>query len=523
MFNFPALQKQLAHPFILFFIVLTLVPILFLPFGIDQCIFIRGSEVLFSGGKLYADYFEQKPPLLFVFYGLARVLFGNQDISYRFFDFLWQLFTVFSLLYCIQRLTQNKVTGIIGAIVYGILYSSMGNSEIMECESFIAPAVIWLIYLTSKQSTDTKLLFIRGGLAGFCFGMKFTFGLIFAAILLWELLEANNNKAKRFINISVGFLLVSACSFWAFFDSEVLHGYLRVLEYTRAYASIPPINIEFFRKALMNTGNFFGDNISLTLSFASAFGLGVSLKKYYNDDDNTTGRFVRICFIIFLFLLLSIIIERKFPPYHFLRLFIPFSALSAIGLSSAFTFIQTNWNSTVKSWKFTATLLCLSGLLMSPLPRFFKNIQAGYRYYSSNQNTWVTFQSLDNPARIIDDTRDISEFIRSSKKKGRTFAITTAASYIYRLLDEHPISKFSMPMYYYATVVPKGAYQEMFEEVKLSHWLVVQNNDVHPTIYGHNKSSWDCVRTDSVMYSYLNTNFNQTAEIGAFYVFERKE
>ena len=63
----------------------------------------------------------------------------------------------------------------------------------------------------------------------------------------------------------------------------------------------------------------------------------------------------------------------------------------------------------------------------------------------------------------------------------------------------------------------------MLQEVFLSKWIVVQTNDIHPALYGHTKSSWECVHQDSVMFNYLNTNFTKVKEIGAFYVFERKE
>lgn len=521
---FSSLHRNFAHPLILLFLTLILVPALFLPFGIDQCTFIRGSELLFSGGKLYADYFDQKPPLLFVLYGLGGVLFGKSDIGYRFFDFLWQLFTVFSLLYCAQRLTHNKRIGILAASAYAILYCSMGHSEIMECESFIAPALVWLIYLTCKENSGSiTILLLRGALVGFCFGLKFTFGLILPVIFLWELLENRKGLTGRIVFITIGFLISATGSLWIFFDAEVFNGYLRVLEYTRAYSSQPPFNLEFIRTALQQIGHFFGDNISLTITVTSALGVEVSLRTYSTDDKIQSGRFARISIFLFFALMLSLVIERKFVPYHYLRLYIPISILASIGLAHFIGFVQKNWISFQPNWKFILTVFCFFALLMSPLPRCMKNTRAGLLYFSSNGNEWVTFQSKNDPARVVEDTKNISTYIRSSPKKGRTFAIATAASYLYRQMDERPFSKFSMPMYYYATVIPKGAYQEMFEEVKQAHWLILQTNDVHPTLYGHTKSSWECVRQDSVMFDYLIANFTKVKEIGAFYIFERND
>ena len=524
MLFFSSLHRNLAHPVVLLVLALILVPTLFLPLGIDQSIFARGGEVLFGNGKLYADYFEQKPPLLFLFYGVGKILFGNSDISYRTFDFIWQLFTVFSLLFCVKRITKDQASGVIAAGIYAILYCSMGSSETMECESFIAPALVWLLYLSSIDSLKiTKSLLLRGALAGFCFGMKFTFGITLIAILFWEIIETKEKLIRNLLLLSIGFTVAAIFSMWAFFDPFVLNGYFRVLEYTIAYSGNPPINSEFFRTALVTLGHFFGDNISLTVTIAAALGVGISIKDDNKDLTNETGRLIRISVYVLFALLLSIIIERKFNPYHFLRIYIPLSILASIGIAGILRFLYKRWNSLSFSWRLIVVVIGFFALLMSPIPRCFKNLRIAYLYCTSKESYWLSFQKPDDPALVMVDARNIASFIKSNPQKGKTFVIATAASYIYRQLDEHPLSKFSMPMYYYATTTPKGAYQEMLQEVFLSKWIVVQTNDIHPALYGHTKSSWECVHQDSVMFNYLNTNFTKVKEIGAFYVFERKE
>lgn len=518
------LRNNFAHPIILCVLALILVPVLFLPLGIDQSIFARGSEVLFNGGKLYVDYFEQKPPLLFVFYGIGGQLFGHSDISYRFFDFLWQLFTVLSLLYCVQRLTGNKIEGLITSILYAILYSSMGNSETMECESFIAPALVWLLYFTASETSNTPAkVFLRGILAGFIFGLKFTFGVVFATLLLWELMESKERLLQRFLILTLGFTIAAVCSLWAFFDTEVLYGYMRVFEYTRVYAGTPALNVEFIRHSLILFGHFFGDNISLTITVTAVFGLVISLKNYSSELNNQTEKLIRISIMILIAFFLSIVIERKFNPYHFLRIFIPLSILTSFGMSEVITFLRRQWHLTLFSWKVVIMVLICSGLFMSPIPRYIKNIRPIYSYFISKDSYWAIYQSSDDPVRVMVDIQNIATYIRTGHNRGRTFAFSIAASQLYRQLDEHPISKFSMPMYYYSTFSPKGAYQEMLDEVKQAHWLVMQHNDVFQALYGHTKSSWECVRTDSTMFAYLNENFTKVKEIGAFYVFERNE
>jgi len=501
-----------------------LIPTIFLPLGIDQSTFVRGGEVLFGGTKLYAQYIEQKPPLIFLLYGSAGSLFGNSDIGYRFFDFLWQLFAVVSLLYCLKRLTQSQTIGFIAAVTYSVLYLSMGHSESMECESFIAPLIIWYLYFSCSTNSNTKKnLLIRGVLLGFCFGFKFTFGILLPAVIFWEILYDKAELLKRIVLIFTGFLFAFLCSLWVLFDSEVFYGYLRVLEYTRVYASNPPINLEFARRALMEIGRFFGDNISLSVTVLASIGVFFTVKNNSSDNKNQVGRLASMSIIILIALLVSIVIERKFNPYHFLRLFIPLSVLVSLGFPQLILIVKKSWNETILLWKVLLIFVGCIGFLMSPIPRCIKNIRSSVLYFTSQDSYWATYQKDGDPALIMVDSRNITSLIRSSQKKGKTFVISTSAGYIYRLLDEHPISKFSMPVYYYATITPKGAYEEMIEEVKQSNWLVIQKNDVHPLLYGHNLSCWQRVQNDSVMVNYLNTNFKQKAEIGAFYVFERNE
>lgn len=517
-----SLHRNLAHPIVLLFLALILVPTIFLPLGIDQSIFARGGEVLFGKGKLYIDYFELKPPLLFLFYGISGIIFGKSDIGYRFFDFIWQLFTIYSLLYIVRRVTKNKNTGIVAAAVYAVLYTSMGHSETMECESFIAPAIVWLIYLISSNIYHSnRTAFVRGALAGFIFGLKFTFGLTFATLLLWEIIEEKNDRLKRLLFVSIGFTVAAGSSLWVLFDFEVLHRYMELLEYNRAYAGSPILGLETVRTILMQLGQFFGDNISLSITIAAALGVGISIKHFYSDLNNRTGKLIRSSVLIFFALLLSIIIERKFNPYHFLRIYVPLSILASLGFSAVFGFLRKNWNSFPVSWRTIIVILGCFALFMSPIPRCIKNTRIMYLYYTSSEFYRAAFQKPDDPALIMVDAHNIATYIRSSSKNGKTFAIATAASYLYRQLNEHPISKLSMPMFYYATITPKGAYKEMIEEVKDSHWLVIQKNDIHPVLFGHSKPSWECVRQDSTMSEILSKSFVLRKEIGAFYVYER--
>jgi len=161
--------------------------------------------------------------------------------------------------------------------------------------------------------------------------------------------------------------------------------------------------------------------------------------------------------------------------------------------------------------------------MFSPLPRLMKNIKISALYITSKNAFEAEFQKSDNTGFAALDVKSIVGTIKNSGKKGRTFVLSSDASYLYRELDERPFPRYTTAVYYYAIITPRGAHEDLLQNLKDSHWIVIQSNDNRPGFYGHDKSSWESVKSDSAAFHYISNNFNQIAVSGALILFERNK
>ena len=66
---------------------------LWLPFGVDQAIFVYGGRAVLEGDELYRDFWDIKPPGIFLFYAFAGSLAGFDESAVHSLELIWQLAT----------------------------------------------------------------------------------------------------------------------------------------------------------------------------------------------------------------------------------------------------------------------------------------------------------------------------------------------------------------------------------------------------------------------------------------------
>lgn len=169
-----------------------------------NCFFTMGKG-LFQGKILYVDLFDQKGPLLFLYYGIASL------ISYR--DFLGVFFIeVFSFTaflyyaYQLMRLYLKKDTAffclpVISFFILTLPAFTHGGSA----EEFCLPFLMYGLYSfvrflkSGKMIPDRKMIFLNGVFAGMVAMIKFSmlgfwFGLMFT-LFLYMLFQKKWKKA----------------------------------------------------------------------------------------------------------------------------------------------------------------------------------------------------------------------------------------------------------------------------------------------------------------------------------------
>ncbi|MFN3780947.1 MAG: hypothetical protein ACK4SO_02085, partial [Candidatus Kapaibacteriota bacterium] len=87
---------------------LLLLPLFFLPIGFDYSIFYTGGKIIANGGKLYIDFIDIKPPLVFYIFALMNIIFKNNFFFYQLINVLLVLITAIGIFESTFLAFKNK-------------------------------------------------------------------------------------------------------------------------------------------------------------------------------------------------------------------------------------------------------------------------------------------------------------------------------------------------------------------------------------------------------------------------------
>lgn len=505
---------------------------LFTPLALDQAAFANGGDLIRSGGKIYKDYYDQKPPVIYYAYSVFGWIAGNNDIGYHAIDAFWQMAVCLSLMYCLRKITGNIMMGAFVAIAYTMLYVSAGYLVNLQCEALVAPALVWLLFLSSSEAADkTTSPYLRGALAGLCFGVKYPMGILLLFLFLQSITSLPFVRALvRIIKEALGFLVVATLLLLPFLDSEIRTGYFRILPYNLFYASLPPIDLNFVKLIVKGLGSYAGDSISILFIGCIALAcflpliIDRSIEKIIDmPSKHAISRLIRSCMVMTVFLLISIIAERKLIPYHFVRIMPSVAVLIGIGAYFSYRLLRAALPGA--SLLSRCSLIIAGALLLalSPLARLAYTVRTAWIAIFSDKHTYYqAFRGSDMNGLPWNDISSICDRIGGDRYNS-LFVMGHTASLFYRHLQTRPVPRFAFPPYYFAVITIPGMKEEVIEDLKKVEWLVVQTDDGYIGQLGHTKSSWESLNSDAVLSAFVFSRFVVVETRGVFKVLKNKE
>lgn len=187
-------------------------PALYYPFGRDQALYDYVGRGLLHGLLPYADTFDHKPPLLYVFYAIGALLPLPPMMGVR----VVELFALLALGPLIARLVEREPGQVPGGAVslamVAVHYSNFdwwhtAQSEVWEALLMVAAAAAAL------RGRGTRGGLLAGVLAGLSTGCKPTALLMAAVVAGVVALRGEGRRARAFLafvlgGLAVGLLLV---------------------------------------------------------------------------------------------------------------------------------------------------------------------------------------------------------------------------------------------------------------------------------------------------------------------------
>lgn len=323
-------MNRVAKLFLLFVAVSLLTRAYMIPvevIDIDESAHITGSRVMMNGGLLYTDFVDNKPPLLYVYYALAQIVFGRGLVAVHLFTVL--LVVPLTALACSAFFNHDR-RGILAALLFLVSSAAFlahdmhaSNAELL----MILPGAWAIALLRDEQGgIRPRRLVCAGVLLGTGVLLKYQVGTWVAAAGIACTYESI--RRKQFVKsllragllaVAVAVPLALVCVwFWLRhgLDSMLFWNWGNNLRY-----SANPIQ---FREALGRFSSYFLPFIIVTVPLWY-FAVSELMRPALRITD-----YQRV--LLGSLLLVSVIpvfLGFRFYPHYFIQLYIPLCLLAA--------------------------------------------------------------------------------------------------------------------------------------------------------------------------------------------------
>src|ERR1700694_5457281 len=110
------------------FVVVFGLPTIVIPLGTDEVLFALGARTIIHGHQLYRDFWDIKPPLIYLLYALPLSIAGLHMQAVRVFDLL-NTAAAMAGIYLLARRLFGERAGIIAALFYGFTYLAWSPND----------------------------------------------------------------------------------------------------------------------------------------------------------------------------------------------------------------------------------------------------------------------------------------------------------------------------------------------------------------------------------------------------------
>jgi uncharacterized membrane protein HdeD (DUF308 family) len=481
---------------------------------------MRGGAVILEGGRLYQDFIDIKPPALYYIFALSQLLFGTSEMSIRLFDLIWQFATALALYFCIFKISNNKKWAYLSALIYVISYTAINYSQSLQCESFASIFILLVVFFYHQRPSLKNDIFI-GACCALLIALKYTFGVVLIAVGILVIIDNFSAKAfavKRMLRIGIGLAVGLMFGLFPLFDPVTFDAFKKVFAYTALYSASTVSHGPFILTLSEATGAAFTDYYSLLFTILLITGIILIVKDYLSQSQNQNISLLLSLIVINSLLFVSVIVEKKFIPYHFLRLYLPSAIISAYGLYRILIHKDKRVN---PGYLLIPAVVLL--LVLSPVARYANLVPMMASYIHDKGKYDAFYERNDRLSVNRVQQKAVAGFIKPQLGSGQKVLIMSiGGTSIYNFLGQFTSSKFGQSQFYFSNGAPQEWVRDMYAEVEKSTWIVVQVNDRYPALNGHNRTSLESLKADTFLSAYIPANYSQVFKTNDFVVFKRK-
>lgn len=507
------------------------------PFGLDQTIFSVGGELIFTKGALpYRDFLESKPPTIFFIYGFAQWLFGYEQWAVRLFDILHLTGSLILYYVLLLQIFRSKRVAVLSVLTYSILYVSGGYWETAQCESFAFLPSLFLLFTfvqmhrSKPTPKEVAMLGIGAALSIFVlFLLKFTLVFTFAAFVFYLLFFSNVEAKPRrsfLFWMTGGVLTCGAIFYFALVATGSVEPFFAMIAYIKNFAYESPSTLELLKRYFYQQ---FPASILISLSpvvvLLTVFGIyKIRQQVSAKPTNGMLAAFSVFAICQLCFGLLSIVVERKFAPYNFHRVYwclIPFVAYAIdalLGYRSA--------RASASTAKTAVFGFCLGVVVLfySPFPRLIYHplrwAWLGISGRTSEQETIVRTDGYEN----IEEVKAVAAAINDSPSRSEEVFLWGNSVGLYFYLQKVPTTICLANGQFIPGWPPQWWKETLMRQLAVSvpGYVIVEHDDAEVQLTGVSTDSYAYMLSWPELRSFVETQYMPVDRIGSFSIYKRR-
>ncbi len=371
--------------------------LIFSPISGDLSIYLSGAKSIIDGNVLYVDFIDLKQPFFYLLYTPIQLISSGNAVIVHLFEVLLLLLTSFLLIKVLNKVFNSNSLSIIAAFSYNLIYSFSGYTNTFHTEvwfNLFFALILYYFYYWDKNN-----IIYLGIILGLILSIKISFIIIVPFVFV--LSPFKEKPLVKFIKIiclalSVAFVANIPLLLFGNFTN-----YLEVLRYLQFYSGLPEINSESMKSSVESIRQFFANYYGLAF-FGFTFYGTVLLILNFNNYEKKQKEFILLSGISFLLLFISIAIERKFSPMHFMRLLLVLSIINSYGIMSFLNNFRMESLSKNKAVKFIiSSVIILFIIVFTPLINSPKYLQSAI-YKITSPEKYSMLYTKDNNSVVLE-------------------------------------------------------------------------------------------------------------------------
>jgi 4-amino-4-deoxy-L-arabinose transferase-like glycosyltransferase len=505
------------------FVLIFGLPTIIIPLATDEVLFAIGARTVIDGHQLYRDFWDIKPPLIYLLYALPLSIAGVHMEAVRVFDLLNTALAM-AATYLLARRFFGERAGMIAAIFYGFTYLGWSpNDALGETESFMAAplAFAFWLYLPDDARRDAPLRAVAAGLLlGVAFALKtsavlFLFGLPLAELALRQRSEwRREGIAGRLALAALGFLAVQAALSAYLAIAGVLHDFIDIQRhYTLHYNAyrFAPGGHSHERFLLDATGIWIKDAAFLTVpAFA---GLLVAFVR------SRHARGAALLGMLALIGVVSIWWQGKMFQYHWLVVIPILAALAGFALDEAIAVFAR----LPRQQSLAALALLAIGLLAlaeQPLTNTYDEYRTLIRYADGS---FTRHQVEANYYPLYANNHQVVDYLRAHSDAGDRV-------YVWGFWPQvdfwfgHSFDRFVFNSGLRATWSPQSWRDELIRDLRAHppRYIAIGQGDVQPWLVGTSQTSQQALDNFPPLAAIVAADYRPVLDAGVMVLYERQ-